>query len=60
MKKFYFLLLIILLNNGVQASEKDKIIENLKSFAKKYLKTKICSKIQNFKIIQIGIKIDMN
>jgi len=31
MKKFYFLLLIILLNNGVQASEKDKIIDNLKN-----------------------------
>ena len=31
MKKFYFFILIILLNNGVQASEKDKIIENLKN-----------------------------
>ena len=31
MKRFYFLLFIILLNNGVQASEKDKIIENLKN-----------------------------
>ena len=31
MKKFYFLLLIILLDNGVQASEKDRIIDNLKN-----------------------------
>ena len=31
MKKFYFLLLIILFNSEVQASEKDKIIENLKN-----------------------------
>ena len=30
MKKFYFLLLIILFDSEVQASEKDKIIENLK------------------------------
>ena len=30
MKKFYFLLLLILFDSEVQASEKDKIIENLK------------------------------